>query len=200
MNGHQAAEGVSRENAIARGAVALLDLRDQFGLDKVEEAVAAATSGISESAIRRLLVRVAGGEVASAVGVGDAHNDERRHAVVLYQKVDGAADLVDMRGAVHEVEHRIGTRGLIGAGCPDPDRPVLIEHRGVQRESLRYGGRNILGGGQRQQKEAGGKQHQASPKPEAEVHDNLRVVAQNMRGDKPCQGGEAHTRRWDTLT
>jgi len=116
VNGHQPAEGVSREHADSRrcdsvfsiSGISSVWMKSRKGKRSPPPLVGSASVPSGFFSSEWLGVRV-----ADAVRVGDAHNDERRHAVVVDQKVDGAADLVDVTGAVHQVQHGIGSRALI---------------------------------------------------------------------------------------
>jgi hypothetical protein len=114
---------------------------------------AAARGEGSDGTVGILDVGVRGSQVARAIGVGDAHNDQRRHAIVVHQKVDGTADLVDVSrrvGLIHHWVHALAL--LIPRRRANPDDAIFLENVGVNIEALGGWGRYVLGRGHRDER------------------------------------------------
>src|SRR4051794_13504570 len=101
VNCKEAAERVSREDAIGMDSVLALDIRNQFRLYELEEFIRAAARGKRlHSAARNWHRSVGRREVARAVCVRDADDNHLRDARVACKEGDGRDGVTHLRLAV----------------------------------------------------------------------------------------------------
>src|SRR6185503_9080287 len=104
MHCEQTAKRVTSQDAIWLHAVVLLNLRYQFRLDELQEIIGSSgrreLSSVWSGALRW-------GQVAGAVGVGNANQDHVRDAPAPYQKIYRAGGVGEVRIAVSHVHDRI---------------------------------------------------------------------------------------------
>src|SRR5215467_12093224 len=133
VNSQQPAERMSNENSKGRNAVAPFNLRHEFVPDEIDEVIGSAAGGIGvHCAIGIFLIRVTGRHVSSAVGVGNANDDQRRHAVVQCKNIHGASHQIDVRGTIHQVKHRKRPLSLLVIlRSANPNNAVFVQSVGM---------------------------------------------------------------------
>jgi hypothetical protein len=85
-------------------------------------------------------------QIAVAVCVGDADDDQRWNEIVVREEIDDAANFVNIRAAVRHIQH--GVAFFLPPRCsghPHPNHTIFIQNIGVNDQALWRGRCQILG-------------------------------------------------------
>src|ERR1700752_27872 len=98
---------MSSENAIGLNSVVFFNFRNEFSLDELKKGIGAATGGELQLPGRILCSGLNWRQVASTIGVSDAHNDQIREPSVLSKEFNSARRVAHVCIAVSHVQHGI---------------------------------------------------------------------------------------------